>query len=305
MEPIERALRAGGGVCRAADLADVPRRRLAAALAAGRVERLRHGVYGSPWIPEEAKRAVRVGGRLGCVSAARLHGLRVLNDPRRVHVALDAHASRPRHPDDPARRLSIDAPDGIRLHWSRQPRPQHGFIVPLEECLAQMLACLPALDALCALDSAREHVVWHGGGPPQLDEPAFARFIEGLPAQSRVIARRSSTLSQAVGETVARERLRAAGIPVLEQFELPGGFVGDLLVGERLVFDIEGERPHSAPGAFDRDRRRAAWLKACGFAHLAVSHRQVLHEWDEVESVVRLLMRRGVHCWGDGLDRPA
>ncbi|WP_169513532.1 type IV toxin-antitoxin system AbiEi family antitoxin domain-containing protein [Agromyces italicus] len=313
MRSITRVLREGGGVCRASDFigAGVPRRLVEAALASGRLERIRRGVYADPWIPVEAKRALRVGGRLACVSAARLHGLRVLRDPAYLHVGVMRHASRLRGPDDAATQLPAEgvACAGARLHWSPpgsiSPR---GFLVPLGECLEQMLACLPALDALCALDSARESVPWNGSGAPptaRLDELGYERLLACLPAGSRAIAVRSSPLSQAVGETVARLRLEDLGIPVRAQFPLPGGYHGDLLIGERLIFEVEGEGPHSAPGAFERDRRRAAWLKAAGYTHAAFSHRQVLDEWDSVEAVVRMLMRRGAHVWGEGLDRPA
>ncbi|MFE6963916.1 type IV toxin-antitoxin system AbiEi family antitoxin domain-containing protein [Agromyces sp. NPDC057679] len=308
MSTITRVLRAGGGVCRAADLvaAGVPRRTVEAALARGRLERVRRGVYIDPLVPAAAKRAVRVGGRLSCVSAARLHGLRVLSEPVRLHVGLAGQAARLRHPDDDARPLPRDeAPRAaVRLHWTSATPELHGFLAPLDECLAQMFRCLPALDALCVLDSAREWVPWQGGPGPKLDDAGFARLLERLPASSRSIALRSSASSQAIGETIARYRLEELGVPVRVQVELPGGYHGDLLVGERVVFEVEGEGPHSAPGAFERDRRRAAWLKAAGYAHVAFSHRQVVDDWPSVEGVVRMLMRRGVHRWGEGLDRP-
>lgn len=310
MKAITRVLRAGGGLCRTADLvaAGVPRRSIEIAVASGLLERIRQGVYADRWTPVEAKRAVRVGGRVACISATRLHGLRVLNEPAHLHVGLSAQAARLRHPDEAKRRLPADEAElaGVRLHWAaRASTAPRGFIEPLEDCLVQMFACLPALDALCVLDSAREAVPWRGGPAPKLDDDGFARLLVRLPAASRAIAERSSTLSQAVGETVARIRLDALGLPVRAQAALPGGYQGDLLVGERLIVEIEGEGPHSAPGAFERDRRRTAWLRAAGYAHVAFSHRQVLEDWASVESVVRLLVQRGVHLWGDGLERPA
>ncbi|WP_241843002.1 DUF559 domain-containing protein [Agromyces albus] len=102
---------------------------------------------------------------------------------------------------------------------------------------------------------------------------------------------------------MARERFRAAGVPVRAQVPMPGGYWADLLIGERLIFDVEGEGPHTAPGAFDRDRARIGWLKAVGYAHISFSHRQVLDEWESIDHAVRMLMRRAVHLWGDGRDR--
>ena len=167
--------------------------------------------------------------------------------------------------------------------------------MPLEECLAEMLACVPELDALCALDSARELVEWRVERPQILDDLGFARLLERLPGPLRKVALRSSPSSQAIAETVARERFRVSGIPATPQVALPGGYWADFLIGERLVFEVDGEGPHSQPGAFDRDRGRWAWLKAIGYNHISFSHRQVLHQWESVESTIRMLMARGAH----------
>src|SRR5215207_9585170 len=51
--------------------------------------------------------------------------------------------------------------------------------------------------------------------PQLLDDAAFARLLERATPAIRALAQRSESGSQAVGETVARERLRAAGLPAL------------------------------------------------------------------------------------------
>jgi very-short-patch-repair endonuclease len=275
-------VRAAGGVCTTADLLAAGQHRGAITTALERGEIVL------------VKRAVRVGGRLACISAARLHGLRVLTDPAALHVHVGPQATRLRLTEPSAPRRAAE-PDGlVRLHWERHP-PSRGGIVSLEQCLAEMLACVPSLDALCALDSARELVQWRHERPQLLDDLGFARLVDRLPGPLRQIALRSSPTSQAIAETVARERFRVAGIPVTPQAALPGGYWADFLIGERLVFEVDGEGPHSQPGAFDRDRNRWAWLKAIGYNHVSFSHRQVLHQWESVESTVRMLMARGAH----------
>ena len=301
MSEARRVAHANAGVCTAADLtaAGLTRRAIAAAVERRELERLRRGVFADPGVPPMIKQAVRVGGRLACVSAARLHGLRLLREPAELHVSVDAHATRLRHPDDRLRLLHPSGTSsGVRLHWTRGGGGR-GPLVSLEECLVQMFSCLPGLDVLCALDAARERVDWMPERPQLLDDAAFARLLQCLSPAFRQLAHRSITGSQAVGETVARERLRATGVPVRAQVPLPGGYWADLLIGERLILDIEGEGPHTAPGAFDRDRARAGWLKAIGYAHVSFSHRQVLDDWESIDGVVRMLMRRRVHVWGD------
>jgi very-short-patch-repair endonuclease len=83
---------------------------------------------------------------------------------------------------------------------------------------------------------------------------------------------------------------------------LHGGYWADLLIGERLVFDVDGAGPHTAPGSFDRDRARIGWLRAVGYSYLSYSHTQVLEDWASIETVIRLLMRRREHRWGATLE---
>jgi len=269
-------------------------RDIATAVERGRLERLRRGVYADAHVADDLKRAVRVGGRLTCVSAARLHGLRLLRPPCALHVEVSSNAGRLRHPDTGSVAPVAQLP--VRLHWERVADPIGGM-APLDRCLGHMMRCLPAEEALCALDSARERVEWRPGQAPLLDDRHFERLLLRLPSELRAIAERSSSGSQSIGETLARERLSGAGIPVREQVRLPGGYSADLLIGERLVFEVDGEGPHGLPGAFDRDRARWGWIKGIGYAHLSYSHTQVLEEWDEILSVVRLHMRRGDHLW--------
>lgn len=296
-----------GGVCTYAELlaAGVTRQGIAIALDLRELERARKGVYVDPRIPDQLKQAVRVGGRLACISAAPLLGLRVLETPRALHVEVDRHASHLRLRREIHSTQRRQAEPGVRVHWSGGvAATMRGAIVSIEDCLVHMLGCLPPIDALCALDSARERVPWRPERPQLLDDAGFSRLLERLPATTRAIAARSDAGSQAVAETVARERFRAAGIPVRTQVRLPGGFFADLLIGDRLVFEADGEGPHSAPGAFDRDRARAGWIKATGYTHVSFSHNQILREWDMVLGVVEMLMRRGLHEWG-AVHRPS
>lgn len=297
--------RAHQGVCTAADFREAgsTRRAVEAAIASGAIERVRRGVFVDPGMPLDMKRAVRVGGQLACVSAARLHGLRVLTPPSELHVAVDHHATRLRHADDVGRLLRAGDPSGgVRLHWTRETGP--GAIVSLQTCLRQMLACVPELDAICALDSARERVEWRPDRAALLGQPAFERFTASLPRHLRRVAERSITGSQAIGETVAREALGAAGIPVRAQVRLQGGYWADLLIGERLIFEVDGETPHSLPGAFDRDRSRIGWLVAIGYEYVSYSHWQVLTDWGSIEAALRLMLRRGSHRWDSIAARP-
>lgn len=79
--------------------------------------RIRRGWYGIPGLGDEVVRAVRVGGRVGCLSALAHHGEVPL--PRQLHVAVRANAAGFRSPDDPNLPLDV-VRDGVVLHWMRR-----------------------------------------------------------------------------------------------------------------------------------------------------------------------------------------
>lgn len=296
MREVRRILTHYGGACTTAELAraGLGRRDIECAHAAGHLVRVRRGLYADPGMPHPMRRALTIGGRLACASAAELLGLRVLHAPQHLHVA------RPRNFAGAAAQPTSQ----VRLHWTDAPGSSaRRGIVSVEECLGQMLRCMPALDVLCAFDSALESVPGFGG-PPLLDAAGLERVVANASAASRAIIERSSSLSQAVAETVARVRFADIGILARPQVRLAGKFRGDLLIGERLVFEADGEGPHTVPGAFDRDRARAGHLKAIGYTHISYSHHQILNDWPTIESVVRLLMRRGEHLWPSSREFP-
>ncbi|WP_170297081.1 endonuclease domain-containing protein [Agromyces salentinus] len=293
MEPAIDVVRRLGGVCRTRDLREVGHypRSIASAVASGAIERARIGHFVDPALHEQTKRAIRVGGRVACASAAIVHGLRVLEHPSALHVCVAPHDSRFRRARDGCGRVRPGRAPWLTLHWSEigaagPPLP------PVATVLEQVLECLPPLDALCILDSAREAVPW-ANTRPRLDDIEFDVLLSRLSRRGFAIAARSSSMSQAVGETVARERLRLAGIIATPQAALPGGFFADLLIGERLVIECEGYAAHGDEDAFERDRQRKAFLRACGYVVLDFSHRQIVHDWPSVLGTIRSVLRRG------------
>ncbi|WP_306892972.1 endonuclease domain-containing protein [Agromyces albus] len=232
------------------------------------------------------------------MSAAQAMGLRVLKEPHCLHIEVAEHDSRFRRPGDPTKRLRpklqrISEHPQVRFHW-RGVCHSGDAMPPLLDVLVEVVGCLPALDALCILDSARECIpsAWK---PPALNDAGFSELLECLPPGQRTLAVRSSSLSQAIGETIARERFREAGIHARPQVVLPGGYRADLLIGDRLIFECEGMDAHSGSDAFHADRERMAWLRACGYLVLNFSHKQIVEDWPSVLSTVLLVMRRGAH----------
>lgn len=69
----------------------------------------------------------------------------------------------------------------------------------------------------------------------------------------------------------------------------------DFLFGDRLIVEVDGSEFHSGHAAFVSDRERDAWHTAIGFKVVRLTYEQVVHRWEEVESLLRMLHARRAH----------
>jgi very-short-patch-repair endonuclease len=272
VDPAVAAARVGG-IIRTRELrsAGCTPAQVARAIERGELQRLRIGWLGLPVLSPDVVAAHRVGGRPACASIASAHGLWMLSDPG-LHVEVPRHtglaAVRGRNP-------------GVTVHWAgtSQLHPRRGQ--PLDEALALMATCLPALEVLCSVDSAlnRELVTL-----PQLRRLPGERWHR--------ILDQADERAESGTETIFRFRARAAGYRPRTQVPVPGARI-DFLLGERLVVEVDGSEFHSGREEFLRDRERDAWLAALGFYVVRLTYAQVVHRWHEVESLLRILHARG------------
>ena len=79
------------------------------------------------------------------------------------------------------------------------------------------------------------------------------------------------------------------------QVTLAPGLRVDLVIGERLVVEVDGREHHSDPSAFERDRIRDARLTALGYRVLHFSYSQVMHNWPAVEAAILAAVGHGDH----------
>ncbi|MDR7189193.1 hypothetical protein J2Y46_002016 [Microbacterium sp. BE35] len=77
----------------------------------GLLVRVRVGWYVTPGVDAAVREAVRLGGRLACLSALRHRGAPV-GDDGRLHIELPAHA---------VRRPGAGDPSAVKVHWTRRP----------------------------------------------------------------------------------------------------------------------------------------------------------------------------------------
>ena len=95
-------------------------------------------------------------------------------------------------------------------------------------------------------------------------------------------------------ETLVVVPLRRWGLRIRQQVYLAGRPV-DVLIGDRLVLQIDGYEHHSSSAQRSADIAHDAELRLRGYTVVRVSYRQVVHEWHAVERMLRRAVAAGLH----------
>ncbi|GAA1061602.1 hypothetical protein GCM10009573_30290 [Agromyces bracchium] len=180
------------------------------------------------------------------------------------------------------------AKHGVCIHYRTVPgRPTARDGVAL--AIAEMTSCAPLLDAQIAIDSALSL------GTLKIDDLDELRGRLG-PSRRRIVDRADAGC-QSGTETIVRLLLRGRRVPHRTQAQIAGVGRVDVLVGDRLVVEIDGEGFHTGP-EFERDRRRDFELTMRGYLVFRLSYSMVMGEWDAVSKGLLALIARGEHRWG-------
>lgn len=256
----------------------------------GSVLRLRRGWVALPDGPPDVIQAVRVGGRLSCLSVLRRERVWCATDSR-LHVRVAPAAHNLSSPHD--RRIPLGRPErfGIALHRSHRadlPEPE-GPVDSFAWALLHAITCQPRDDAVVTLDSAL-----HSG---RVSRTGLEFLTVRLPAKYRALLELTDPGAASGLETKARLGLNRYNIPYRSQVQIPGAGRVDILIGDRLVLEVDGREWHSGAAAYARDRSRDLALIECGCLALRLSYDQVMGEWPRVIAVIRRLVARQEHRW--------
>jgi very-short-patch-repair endonuclease len=261
------------------------RHAIAAAVRAARVIRVRQGWFSARDLHPLLQQAVRVGGRLTCVSALPLHGVWSFS-PGDLHVTVPANGCRLRTPDDMRKRLGQTGPPNVRVHWREDDSPSRLLLSPLS-CLTDVLECVPAEFATASADSLlREH--------PDV-RPHWPAWLDARPANERRWLALADGICESGTETVVWYRMRDFRLAIRRQVHIGGVGRVDFLVGDRLVVEVDGAAYHTDPVRFEADRHRDALLSHLGYRVLRFSYHQVMYLWPEVEAAILAAVIRGDH----------
>ncbi|WP_345067084.1 type IV toxin-antitoxin system AbiEi family antitoxin domain-containing protein [Leifsonia kafniensis] len=283
-----KTLNARGGVARRRELLSdgVGAKQLAAAVHLGRILRVRRGWYALPNLNPDLIKAVRVGGRLACVSAARHYGWAVGEDVG-LHICVAANASRLHSPHNPAERMSPDGSPGITLHWEKKKsvRTTARWVTSRRETVLQLASCQSPELAVAAFDSFMH-----------LDPVRSAELPDWLAELPRYILDQfesCSALCESFLESIGRIRLAREGLHGEHQVKITGVGRVDLLVNGWLVIEWDGLEHHDNGAAHDEDCHRDAVLASLGYRTLRFTYAMVMHEWYLVIAAIRAVLAGG------------
>jgi very-short-patch-repair endonuclease len=273
-----------GGIFTLAELEDqgVSARRRSTLLRSGDLVRLRNGWFATRNADPEQIRAVRLGGRLTCASVLRQVGLWTMPDSR-LHVSVrENDRSRPWRP----------RPD-VCLHWADElwNAPPTAAIDGVKASLAQYIRCANTESAVVALDSALNGTAT---GAPLISHEDLREILSTLPEKYARLAMLVDERAQSGLESLARFHLRSKRVRVRTQVAIARVGLVDVLIGDRLVLELDSRAHHLGDG-YEKDRARDLELFRQGFIVLRVSYRTVLYDWKSVEDAILLAVRRRDH----------
>lgn len=286
MSELQRVVASRGGAAKTVELlqAGFSARQLARAVGTGILLRPRKAWYVLPSTRPALIRAVRVGGRVTCVTALEELGAWVTEHDDRSHVAVHRSACELRSARDRRARQTVSR-DAV-VHWVDTPSPRRvagsRLIEQPRRILADLVVCLREEALVASVESMLHRRL--------LSAEEWQEALAGMSAARRAQLAIASELSGSGLETYFVTRIRRLGIVVVQQVWVGRDRV-DALIGECLVVELNGRAFHD-PHA---DHLRAARLILNGMRVLVFDYHQVMSDWQTVEAVVLTAVRRGDH----------
>lgn len=237
-----------------------------AALDAGTLVRITRGWVALPTAASAVVRAVRKGGRLGCLSGCAHFGLWT-PPPGEPHVIVDRGAKRS-HPN---------------WHPHYGPLPAEA-VFPLTDCLAQVIRHHSAEDALMVLESAVNL------GRISMTDASV--LIAGTSGRKQHALRFFDPSAESGSETRLRLWLQQHQVQVRPQVDIPGVGRVDFLVAKSLILECDSRTHHQYR---EEDYRRDMAARALGYTPIRFSYRQLFDDWTDTQEYLLRLLRTRQH----------
>lgn len=247
-----------------------------ASIARGERFRVIGGWYGDAATPPDAVLAMRMGGRLGCVSALSLHGAWCPPDAG-MHVAFATSASG---------RRSADRERGATVvrHWHGKADLTGSAyaVAPIELAILEACDCQPDHYLVAILDSVLHKRL--------MSRNRLDATVLRAPVRRHYLLRHLDGRSESGTESIVRFRLLSEGIATSIQVVLRTRDRLDLQIDGWLGIEIDGRRYHAQEQAFTKDRKRVNRIMRDGRLVLQFSYAAVIYEWDWVVETIRAVM---------------
>ncbi len=246
------------------------RHRISQAVQRGLVVRVRRDWIALPDADPHLVAAARTGVIVSCITAAERKGLWVATRPETPHVAYPG-------------RGRVDNPAAI-VHWQRAIIPRHPDLLEdgIENILLTVAACQP-------YEAAR--AVWDSALNRKLVDLARLRRLPWTGA-ARLLLEEASPWTDSGLESFVTVRLRWMGVPIRTQIWIAGHRV-DFLIGERLIFQVDGG--HHVGTQRTEDIRHDAELMLLGYHVIRAGYDQVVNRWPEVQEQIMHAVAQGLH----------
>lgn len=259
---------------------------LTAAVRADVLLRLRRGHYATPGIAFDCATAVRLGGRLGSISAARSYGWWDGGDDR-IHVSWPAHG----HVAKPGRMQFDSGRTELAHHWRILREPEDGrsstWRESPQQTLAQVLLSADRLTAIACADSAI-----------RLGTLSFFEVMAVFSVMPQRIRRWSRYVDGAIDsglESITRVWLIDRGIPFVLHAAVDGVGEVDFLIGRSLILETDGKPGHADADGRPRDYRRDTAAASRGYIVIRLNYAQVMFDWPACERQILEHLSRGDH----------
>lgn len=244
----------------------------------GGVEVIRRAWFALPSAHAHLVTAARAAGRVSCVAFARERGWWMPD-------GVDARPHLHKVPGTGSVRMPAGW-SGV-LHWTTSigALPARNLRTSVHDALAHIALCLSYDDAL---------VLWESAAQKERISADTLRAVKWRTPAARELAGAVQGLSDSGLETTLLVPLRRWGVQIRQQVWLAGHPV-DLLIGERLVVQVDGFQFHADSASRSRDIAHDAELRLRGYTVLRFSYAQVVHNRAQVERVIGHALAQGLH----------
>jgi very-short-patch-repair endonuclease len=217
--------------------------------------------------------------RVACISAAKLMQLWVL-ETAALHVV-------PRVNNSHVRADGRFPP--VTIHWSPSPIEPDSSRLVVESgrnALAHIADCQPLEIAVATFDSAVRK------GMVSVEELRRLASVRG--GRFARVVELVSTQADSGLESITRVRLSWEGIACREQVVIDGHAV-DLLIGDRLIIQLDGRQHLEDPIQLARDRAQDRRLRRMGYTVLRYGYAEIVFGWETTWAEIRSHLAQRAH----------